>query len=114
MCASSDSPATIDALIEAFVEDGHARMLEMERSLHARDLVALADVAHELLGSSGTIGAVALSGAVGGVQRQAAVALGRPAVEPVDVEDLGRLLALMATEFHRAETALRAAASGGR
>jgi HPt (histidine-containing phosphotransfer) domain-containing protein len=109
ICAGSGSPATIEGLVDAFVEDGHFRVVRMEWSLRARDLGTLADLAHELKGSSDTIGAVALADAAGHVQRQARVALGRSTVEASDVEDVRRLLGVTTTEFRRAETALRAA-----
>ncbi|MDQ1567937.1 MAG: Hpt domain [Actinomycetota bacterium] len=109
ICAGSGSPATIEGLVDAFVEDGHLRVVKMERSLRARDLGTLAELAHELKGSSDTIGAVALADAAGHVQRQARVALGQSAVETSDVEDVRWLLGVTTTEFRRAETALRAA-----
>jgi HPt (histidine-containing phosphotransfer) domain-containing protein len=109
ICAASGSPATIEGLVDAFVEDGHLRVVKMEWSLRARDLGTLADLAHELKGSSGTIGAVALADAAARVQQQACVALGRSAVEASDVEDVRRLLGVATSEFRRAESALRAA-----
>jgi HPt (histidine-containing phosphotransfer) domain-containing protein len=109
ICAASGSPTTIEALVEAFVEDGHRRVTEMEGFLHAGDLPELASLAHELRGSSATIGAVALSDAVAGLQRRALEAGNRPA-ELSDSNDLGRLVRQTAVEFRRAEIALRAAA----
>jgi HPt (histidine-containing phosphotransfer) domain-containing protein len=114
ICAASGSPATIEGLVDAFVEDGQFRVVEMERCLRARDLGALADIALELKGSSGTIGAVAVSGVAASLHRQARVALGRSTVGRSDVEDLGRLLDLTATEFRRVAAALRAAVPGRR
>src|SRR5436309_3345125 len=79
ICAGSGSPTTVDALIDAFVEDGRVRLMEMETSLRAGDLGSLAHLAHELKGSSSTIGAVALADAAARLQRQARADLRRSA-----------------------------------
>ncbi|HYT39895.1 MAG TPA: Hpt domain-containing protein [Acidimicrobiia bacterium] len=114
ICAAPGSPAAIGALVDAFVEDGRLRVVEMEGSLRAGDLGTLAHLANELKGSSGTIGAVGLADAATRLLRQARVALRGQAVEPSESadHDVGQLLGLVATEFQRAETALRAAVPG--
>ncbi len=109
MCAAPGSPATIGALVDAFVEDAQIRVAEVRKALQARDLAALMHLAHELKGGSATIGAVGLAGVAVGVQRRVRVAAGRPTLLASDVEDLERLIDLAGSEFRRAELALRAA-----
>ena len=109
MCRAPGSRSTIDAIVDAFVEDGDLRVVEMEGSLRARDLAALADLAHELKGSSASVGAAALSALASGLQRQAAAAARRSPIEVSDVEDIERMLDLAVAEFRRAETAFRTA-----
>jgi HPt (histidine-containing phosphotransfer) domain-containing protein len=114
VCAASGSPATIGVVIDAFLEDGHLRMVEMKGSLRRRDLGALAHLAHELTGSSGTIGAVALADAAAGLHRQAIAAASRSPGEAPDVQRLRRCLEHTEAEFRRAESGLRTAVPGRR
>ena len=108
----SGSPATIGELVDAFVEDGHLRLEAMGRCLGAGDLASVAGLAHELKGSSGTIGAVALCDAVSGLHRRALASAGGEAGTPPEVDDVEQWLDLTRLEFRRAELALRSAVQG--
>jgi HPt (histidine-containing phosphotransfer) domain-containing protein len=114
VCAAPGSPATISVVVDAFLEDGRLRIEEMQGSLRNRDLGALAHLAHEMKGSSGTIGAVALADAAAGLHRQAMAVAGRSPGDAHDVRRLRRWLEHAEEEFRRAETGLRTALPGRR